>query len=203
MDAVKELINKSKSLWTLEEERRVIEILKSWAKGVRKDRRAYHLFENYTIQTFTGIEKIVTRKKNLVIATKENAFSVVHDMHNSCGQKGDRGTHKKIRENYANISRAIVEAYIRQCERCTEKLKKKENKGIVIRPILAKDFNERAQVDLVDFQSMPDGDFNYVLHYQDHLTKYHLLRPLPCKTASNVAKHVYQIFIGHTCTNHD
>lgn len=65
----------------------------------------------------------------------------------------------------------------------------------MIRPITAKDFNDRAQIDLVDFQSLPDGDFKFILYYQDFLTKYHLLRALPCKTAVNVAKHLFQIFI--------
>lgn len=129
------------------------------------------------------------------MATKDTAYSIIKDVHVSCGHKGDRSTHQKIRENYANISRNLVESYVRQCERCTEKLKKKENKGIVVRPITAKDFNDRSQVDLVDFQSLPDGDFNYVLHYQDHLTKYHLLRPLIRKTTAEVAKHVLQIFV--------
>ena len=78
--------------------------------------------------------------------------------------------------------RQIVEAFIRQCGRCTVKLKKG-----VVRPITAKDFNERPQIDLVDFQLLPDGTYRYVLYNQDHLTKYHLLRPLTSNSAIEVA----------------
>lgn len=195
MDIVQDLINKCDSIWTLEEEKLAVGVLKNWKIGSKKGRQDYYLFENYTIQEFAGIERIVTKKNRSIVATKNTALSIIKDVHVACLHKGGRATHQKIRENYANISRKIVEAYVRQCERCTEKLKKKENKGIVIRPITAKDFNERAQVDLVDFQSLPDGNFKFVLHYQDFFTKYHLLRPMPCKTAVNVARHIFQIFV--------
>jgi hypothetical protein len=37
--------------------------------------------------------------------------------------------------------------------------KEKNCKGLVVKPLLSKDFNSRGQVDLVDMQSMRDGDF--------------------------------------------
>lgn len=195
MEEIMDLIKNCDNIWEEEEEKRVINVLKTWKNGERKDRRDYHLHEKYAIQTFAGLEKIITKKAGLIMATKGTTYQIVKDIHISCGHKGDRSTHQKIRENYVNISRKIVEAYVRQCERCTEKLKKKETKGIVIKPITAKEFNDRAQIDLVDFQSLPDGEFKWVMHYQDHLTKYHLLRPLRLKTASNVAEKVFDIFI--------
>lgn len=51
------------------------------------------------------------------------------------------------------------------------------------------------QVDLVDLQTMPDGNFKYIMHYQDHLSKFHLLRSLTSKRASEVARHLLQIFV--------
>ena len=41
-----------------------------------------------------------------------------------------------------------------------------KSKGIVVKPLLSKDFSVEDKVDLVDMQSMRDGDS---LHYQDHL----------------------------------
>ena len=35
-------------------------------------------------------------------------------------------------------------------------------------PIITSGFNTRGQVDLIDFQSMPDGDFCFLLNYIDH-----------------------------------
>lgn len=64
----------------------------------------------------------------------------------------------------------------------------------MVKPITSKDFNSRGQVDLIDMQSMPDGEFKWILVYQDHLTKFCVLRPLPNKTAAGVAKELHAIF---------
>jgi hypothetical protein len=47
------------------------------------------------------------------------------------------------------------------CEECQLKKRKIASKGLVFKPLLSKDFNSRGQVDLVDMQSMRDGD---ILH---------------------------------------
>ena len=53
--------------------------------------------------------------------------------------------------------------------------------------------NSRFQVDLIDMQSQPDGDFKFILNYQDHLTKFLILRPLRFKRAAEVGYHVLDI----------
>ena len=54
--------------------------------------------------------------------------------------------------------------------------------------------NDRCQIDLIDMQSNPDGDFKCILVYQDHLTKFCILKALSRKTAVEVAKQVLDIF---------
>ena len=61
------------------------------------------------------------------------------------------------------------------CEECQLK-KKKIRKLLVIKPIVSHDFNNRCQVDLINIQSQLDGDFRFILNYQDHLTKFVNLR---------------------------
>ena len=73
--------------------------------------------------------------------------------------------------------------------------KKQVTKGIVVKPILATYFNERGQVDLVDFQTLADGEFKWVIHYRDNLCKYHFLRPLKSKTSQKVAENLIRIFV--------
>lgn len=77
--------------------------------------------------------------------------------------------------------------YLSLCEACQKKAKGKK-KGIVIKPILTSEMNSRCQVDLIDLQTQPDNEFKFILNYQDHLTKFVVLRPLKTKTASEVAK---------------
>lgn len=51
------------------------------------------------------------------------------------------------------------------------------------------------QIDLIDLQTMPDGQNKFILHYQDHLTKFDLLRSITSKRAEEVAHHLLQIFV--------
>jgi hypothetical protein len=97
--------------------------------------------------------------------------------------------------------------FINCCEICPLK-KGKTKKSVVVKPILSKEQNERCQVilikftfsqilfqlDLIDLQSKPDREFKFVLVYQDHLTKFALIRPLRSKTAIEVATQVKSIF---------
>ena len=46
---------------------------------------------------------------------------------------------------------------------------------------------ERIQIDLIDMRHSPDGDFNYIGHFEDHMTKFHILFPLRDKSANEVA----------------
>jgi hypothetical protein len=40
---------------------------------------------------------------------------------------------------------------------------KDKSKGVVVKPIVSKDFNSRGQVDLVDMQSMPDSNYRFIM----------------------------------------
>ena len=53
--------------------------------------------------------------------------------------------------------------------------------------ILSSVLNDRGQVDLTDYRTLPDGEFKWILHYEEHLTKFSFLRPLKCKEAKEVA----------------
>lgn len=117
-------------------------------------------------------------------------FDILHMAHINCGR--NRMEHS-IKQKYKNITRDIILLYLQLCEICNEK-HAQPKKGLVIKPILSKTFNSRAQVDLIDMQSNKDGDFKFILVYQDHFTKFVSLRPLKTKTASEVAYNLIDIF---------
>jgi transposase InsO family protein len=54
--------------------------------------------------------------------------------------------------------------------------------------------NSQCQVDLIDMQSNPDCDMKFILVYQDHLTKFVLLRSPHSKRAYEVAYHLLDSF---------
>ena len=50
-------------------------------------------------------------------------------------------------------------------------------------------------MDLIDFQSQADGEFKFILVYQDHLTKFVILRSLKTKQASEVVEQLLDLFL--------
>ncbi|XP_037780762.1 KRAB-A domain-containing protein 2-like [Penaeus monodon] len=68
-------------------------------------------------------------------------------------------------------------------------------KGVVVRPILSKEFASRGQVGLTDMQSVPHSNFKWIIVYQDHFTKFCILCPLLTKRAAEVAFQLVDIFL--------
>ena len=79
------------------------------------------------------------------------------------------------------------------CENCNMK-KKHISKGVVVNLILSKEFNSRGQVDLMDFQSNPDGKYKCIMVYQDYLTKFCNIKPLTSKKAAEVVFNLIDVF---------
>ena len=75
-------------------------------------------------------------------------------------------------------------------------MNKKRNKttGLTVKPILSQTFNSRVQIDLIDLQTLPDGEFKWILVYQDHFSKFIQLRPLRAKSAVEVCNSLFDIF---------
>lgn len=74
--------------------------------------------------------------------------------------------------------------------------KKKEftEKVLVVKLILNKELNLKCQTDLIDMQLQVDGDFKFIMVYQDYLTKCIQVRYLKIKRAEEVAYHLVCIF---------
>nr|XP_012137514.1 PREDICTED: uncharacterized protein LOC105662085 [Megachile rotundata] len=53
--------------------------------------------------------------------------------------------------------------------------------------MVTSDLNSRCQVDLIELQSNRDGEYKFIMVYQDHLTKFVQLQPLKTKRAEEVA----------------
>ena len=56
------------------------------------------------------------------------------------------------------------------------------------------EMNSRAQADLIDMQSQPDGDLKWIFVSQDNLTKFVELRPVTPKRAPKIAHQLLNIF---------
>jgi hypothetical protein len=98
-----------------------------------------------------------------------------------------------VRAAYGNVTRDVCKLFTDVCPHCVLVQSRKKPKA-GIQPILTSGLGVRGQVDLIDFQSMPDGVFNYLLNYIDHGVKMLVSIPLASKRASAVAFALFTIF---------
>ena len=142
---------------------------------------------------YGGAHKLVRKQSNLEVVKKIRFFDRINDVHLALGHAGRDKLLAEIGKKFFNISNKVINVYLATCATCDEK-RHRPRKGIVVRPILTDDFNSRAQVDLISYESEKDGPFSYVMSYQDHLTKFVSLRALKSKRAEEVAYNLLDIF---------
>jgi hypothetical protein len=125
----------------------------------------------------------------------DELFDIIREAHITLGHRGIVNTLKEVKKKFVNVTEKQVTLLISGCEECKRKRSMPKNSSkLVIKPVISNDFNARAQVDLVDMQSCPDGPYKFIMNYQDHFTKFCILRPLKTKTASEVAYQLLDIF---------
>ena len=125
----------------------------------------------------------------------KKTFDVIKRVHLLTGRGGRDKMVKEVNKKYANVTQESLSLFKSLCVECHRKRKRPTTKGTVVRPIVSKDFNSRGQADLIDMQSMKQGEFRWIMVYQDHLTKFCVLRPLTSKRAAEVAYQLLDIFL--------
>jgi hypothetical protein len=98
-----------------------------------------------------------------------------------------------VREKHGNVSRDLCKMFTDVCPHCITVLsRQKPTAGI--KNIVTDGFGIQGQVDIIDFQSMPDRIFKYLLNYIDHGVKKLTSIPLAAKRATSVAVALLTIF---------
>ncbi|CAF4315091.1 unnamed protein product, partial [Adineta steineri] len=87
-------------------------------------------------------------------------YDIIRIAHSNIGHRGIKNTLKEIKKKCVNVTEKQVKLFISECNECKIKRAKPRNSSkLVIRSIISNDFNSRGQVDLIDMQSSPDGEF--------------------------------------------
>ncbi|XP_023312526.1 KRAB-A domain-containing protein 2-like [Anoplophora glabripennis] len=130
----------------------------------------------------------------------DELYDVIDAAHVAVGHGGHDRMLAETSKKYAKITKEMISLYLSMCDVCQQK-KTKKKRGLVSKPILHSEMNSRCQVDLIDFQTQPDEQFKFIMVYQDHLTKFVLLRALTSKRAAEVTYNLNDIFltIGAPC----
>jgi hypothetical protein len=126
-------------------------------------------------------------------------YCVAKKIHFTVGHGGRDKMIKEANKKYVNVSIEALDLFKEQCEECQLKKRRTASKGIVVKPIISKEFNSRGQIDLIDMQSFKFNDYRFLMVYQDHLTKFVILRALTSKRASEVAIQILDIFLLFGC----
>lgn len=155
------------------------------------------MLQTYDVMTISDQSHLIKKHESEdeieFVVAYEDLYDKLYDYHINKTGHGGRVKMEVALRNKLSIPRPAIECFIQCCKSCNEKKQGKHK--IVVRPIVSKDFNERGQVDLIDFQSLPDKQYKWILNYQDHATKFLFLRPMETKRAEEVASNLLSIFL--------
>jgi transposase InsO family protein len=98
----------------------------------------------------------------------------------------------QLSNQYAYLPRRFVELYVTRCTTCCTR--KSFPTPVSGKPIVTKGFLHRVQIDLVSFESIPDGKYRYIAHLRDHFTRFSWTCALSSKEASEVAAFLFSVF---------
>ena len=133
----------------------------------------------------------------LRVVSKESLFETLEAVHTE-GEKhlGRDRMSVVLKQKYSGISKEVVQLFIKSCSECELQKCKKQLKSTVTKSIRSSDFASRGQIDLIDLQNTPEINrpYNFLMVYQDHLTKFVMLRPLRRKLAQEVVDNLLDVF---------
>ncbi|XP_045656569.1 SCAN domain-containing protein 3 [Ursus americanus] len=173
----------------------VREVKEAKAKA-RKDSVDSRRLARFDVILVQGNEKLIeavngeTDKVRYYLHSEE-LFDILHDTHLSIGHGGRTRMEKELQAKYRNITKEVIMLYLTLCRPCQQK-NSKLKKVLTSEPM--KEVNSRCQVDLIDMQLNPDGEYKFIMHYQDLRTRLSFLRSLKSKKPKEVAHALLDIF---------
>ena len=132
--------------------------------------------------------------QSLRIVHLEELFDKIFWCWEQVGLGGWKPLHTKIKDQGYYINVDLVQLFLAQSPTHQARLNKQTQKSLVTNPILSENFSNRGQVDLIDMRANPDGEYKWILNYQEHFTKWVVLRPLKKKCALEVSNTLITIF---------
>lgn len=86
----------------------------------------------------------------------------------------------------------MIPLFLRTCTECSTRVSKK--KLPAEEPIISLAYMTRMQIELIDMTSRPDQDYKWILHMQDHFSKFNSTHPLTSNQTAEVAEKLVQTF---------
>lgn len=175
-------------------EKLLSEVKSAWSANPKSNKNRRRM-ARYEIIEDSGRERLIktgTANGPKYVLTLDEMFDILVATHTSTGH-GRRQKMIAMASGYENISRSLIEIFLNNCMLCHEK-KSLTKKTIVSLPMVMHHYIEKMQMELIDMQSKPDGEFKWILVCQDHFTKWISLRPLRHKSGLEVANSLIDVF---------
>lgn len=189
--------NSNNRLWSLSQEKSVIKLLTEFENGVKRTSKHYRASKSYELIKISGEVFVAQKKENkldpyIYYIPWENSYEKLLEAHTQTGHGGRDRMYYYAKTKWV-LSKNSCAIFASMCKICDRK-RAAPQKNVVTKPILSDNFNIRGQMDLIDLQSCPDGEYHWIMNYQDHHTKFLHLRPLKSKHAASVAEELLKIF---------
>ncbi|XP_012511155.1 PREDICTED: KRAB-A domain-containing protein 2 [Propithecus coquereli] len=173
------------------------EVKQAKEKG-KKSSRDYRRAAKYDVISVQGTEKLIEathreRDRIRYYVHKEELFDILHDTHLSIGHGGRTRMLKELQGKYGNVTKEVIVLYLTLCKQCHQR-NPLPKRTLAPKPVTFKDMDSRCQIEILDMQSNADGEFKFIFYYQDHLTKFIILRPLKTKQIHEVVSVLLDIF---------
>ena len=129
-----------------------------------------------------------------VVSHRDRVFEDLLDMHMAGGHAKNVTLYKRCVIKFGkSIPREMCIEFGKLCPGCNQ-VAPRTKVAAGHQPIVTKGFGTRGQLDLIDFQSSPDGPFKFLAVYQDHGIKIPDCGPLESRRASAVALFLFKTF---------
>lgn len=138
--------------------------------------------EEFVIDKLSG--KKLLKQSDCALVLKQ-----CHDQKQHCGRQT---TIQHIKAEFVYIPENIVVDYLKKCNICASRTALP--KPVTGKAIYAKGVMHHVEVDLIDMSSRPDGESKYIIHMQDHTSKYCWAKPLSSKHCSGVTRFIRNVF---------
>ena len=123
----------------------------------------------------------------------ERFFSDLLKIHRVDHYKGNTFL-KCAKRAHENLPRELCKMFSDCCPQCITVMQAKKPVEEIKNIVVTKGSGVRGQVDMNDFQSMPDGRFQFLMNYIDHGIKKLTATPLVAKRTTGVAVALLNIF---------